>query len=371
MLKYIFYIAILFCSLSCKKNTVNPELLLGDWEFIKVENQKDPSTVYFPSDFSFANDSIYQRNDGFFQEVIPQQEYKYLGQKSKFYVERDSLHIFSPATKKYFSQKIFKLTKDTLVLLDAEDETAFVYKKRKYENPSKINLSQITLTLGPCFGNCPVSSISIDSDGNVFYLGDINTKYKGLFKGKINTEVFSEIVTDLNKIKFAGLKNEYSIEVTDLPDISVTFIDDKKIIKTIYAYGNAEPRQLKSILNKIMYAYQDSNLKKIDYDYPLIYPIIFQNLSLLYSETFYLQTLLLNAPKTNSSFNPKYNYKTSLIIPENFNYEKYSQLERTVKTDGRYFKLQDKNNQFSTFDIVFNFLQQNYSFYQNRINSAK
>lgn len=197
-------------------------------------------------------------------------------------------------------------------------------------------------------------------------MGESNTRFNGLFKGKINKEIFSEIVSDLNKIKFTDLKNEYSIEVTDLPDVTVTFINDKKIIKTIYAYGNAEPKQLSSILSKIKYAYQDSNLKKIRYDYPLIQPMIFKDMHILPSETFYLQTLLINAPKSNSSFKLKYSGKTSLIVPENFDYEKYRQLERTIETDGRYFRLEDKNHQFTTFDVGFDFFKMNDLFYQNK-----
>ncbi|WP_312078090.1 DUF6438 domain-containing protein [Chryseobacterium sp.] len=368
MLKYIFYIAILFCSLSCKKNTVNTELLLGDWEFSSpktiYEDDSLFSTTYVRPDLNFRKDSIVFWKGGFFQKQEEKNEIKYFGEKSKYYIENDSLHILIPTVKKYYGQKIIKLTKDTLALYEKDEKIIFYYTKRKPDIPSKINLSQITLTLGPCFGDCPISSISIDSDGNIVYLGESNTRFNGLFKGKINKEIFSEIVSDLNKIKFTGLKNEYSIEVTDLPDLSVTFIDDKKIIKTIYAYGNTEPKQLSSILTKIKYAYQDSNLKKIEYDYPLIHPM--KDMHILPSETFYLQTLIINAPKSNSSFKPKYSGKTSLIVPENFDYEKYSQLDRVIKTDGRYFTLEDKSHQYSTFDIGFDFFKINHSFFQNK-----
>lgn len=368
MLKYIFYFVLLFCFLSCKKNTVNPELLLGDWEFVTpktiYENDSLLSTTYVSSDFRFEKDSIFKLNDGFFQRGEKNNEYKYLGQKSKYYVENDSLFILNTITNDYLAQKISHLSKDTLALYDKDDKMTFYYTKRKAEIPSKINLSQITLSLGPCFGTCPISSISVDNNGNVVYFGESNTQYNGLFKGKINKEIFEEIVSELNNIRFTELKNEYSVDVSDLSDISVTFINNKKIIKTIYAYGHTEPRQLKSILNRIKYLYQDMNLKEIEYEFPILNPV-FDNYHFQNSEVFYLQSLLLNSTKTEIQFRPKYRQTASLILPEEFDYENYEQMKRNVITNGRYFKLEDKYHQFSTFDIGFDFFKNNQSFSSN------
>lgn len=80
MLKYIFYIAILFCSLSCKKNTVNPELLLGDWEFSSpktiYEDDSLFSTTYIRPDLNFKKDSTVFWKGGFFQKQEEKNELK-------------------------------------------------------------------------------------------------------------------------------------------------------------------------------------------------------------------------------------------------------------------------------------------------------
>ncbi|MXS71730.1 DUF6438 domain-containing protein [Chryseobacterium binzhouense] len=361
MQKYFVYLLSFLCFVSCKKNTVNPELLLGDWEFANTVGVSDSSMVYIQSDFRFSKDSIFVLNDGFFQREERDNEDKYMGQKSKFYVENDSLYILNTITQHYFSQKISYLSKNTLALYNKEEKVTFYFRKRKAEASSKIKLSQITLSLGPCFGDCPISSISVDNNGNIVYLGESNTPYNGLFKGNINKEIFQELVSELNKIRFAELKNEYSIDATDLPDISVSFLNDKKIIKTIYAYGHSEPRQLKSILTKIKYLYQNANLKKIDYDFPIFSPI-FSNYHFRKSEIFYLQTLLLNSKKTETQFKSKYKQRGILILPEKFDYDDYAQMKRNIESDGRYFKLESKNHQLYTFDIGFDFFKTNEAF---------
>lgn len=363
--KFFICLSICICFLSCTKNTINHELLLGEWEFVKYRGNSDSSVVYFRSDFRFEKDSIFKLNDGFFQRGEKPNEYKYLGQKSKFYVDRDSLYIFNTITKNYFSQKISHLYKDTLALYDDQEKITFYYTKRRPKTATKINLSQITLSLGPCFGTCPISSISIDNEGNIIYLGESNTENIGFYKGRIDKKIFHEIESDLNKIRFIELKNEYSVEATDLPDLSVTFINDEKIIKTIYAYGNTEPRNLKPILNKIIYSYQNANLKKFEFNYPILNQAFPPQFLINNSEAFYLQTLLLKAKKTEFQFKPKYYQTASLILPESYDYENYEQMKRKIETDGRYFKLENKNHQFSTFDIGFDFFKVNESFSVN------
>lgn len=289
-----------------------------------------------------------------------------MGQESKYYVDHDNLYTLNPITNKYFAQKISYLSKDTLAIYDKEEKKKFYYKKKKFEKPTQITLSQITLSLEPCFGACPASSISIDSEGNIIYFGESSTPNIGLFKGKIDKKVFEETVLELNKIHFTVLKNTYSMgNVTDLSGLSVSFIKDHKILKTIYSYGNAEPRNLKGILNKIIYAYQKANLEKISYDYPIVSPTFLPKFLLHDSESFYLQTLLLRAPKTVSKFIATYYQKSSLILPENFDYEKYEQMQRRIETNGRYFRMENKNHHFSTFDIGFDFFKANEIFSKN------
>lgn len=363
MQKYFLVFIIAFCFTSCKRNTVNPDLLLGDWEFVtpKTIYDKDSniSTDYYRSDFRFEKDSIFELNDGFFKRADNQYT-QYMGQESKYYIDYDSLYILNSNTNKYFAQKISHLSKDTLALYDKDSNMIFYYKKKKIEKPTQVHLSQIIVSLEPCFGACPVSSISIDSEGNIIYFGESNTQNKGLFQGKVNKKKFQEIVSDLNKIHFTELKNKYSAgDVTDLPGLSVSFIENNKILKTIYDYGNTEPRNLKGILNKIIYLYQEADLQKIDYDYPIVNPAFPPNFLLNDSESFYLQTLLLKATKTETEFIPKYTQKSSLILPENFDYEKYNEMQRRTETNGRYFRMENKNHQFSTFDIGFDFFETN------------
>lgn len=77
-------------------------------------------------------------------------------------MKSDSLHILNPINNKYFSQKIVKLTKDTLILTYKGDDNIYSFTKKKTTTSSQISIDQITLSLDPCFGARPISSISIN-----------------------------------------------------------------------------------------------------------------------------------------------------------------------------------------------------------------
>lgn len=365
-MKKIFLIFLLITfAISCKENSVNTALLIGEWEFITpkpiINELENTTETYYHSGFEIENDSIFVTTDGFFETVTHEPEKtKFYGQKTKYYVKSDSLYILNPINSKYYSQKIAKLTKDTLILTYKGDDNIYSFKKKKTTTSTKISIDQITLSLDPCFGACPISSISINSEGNIFYYGKGNVKNEGFFTGKIRKEIFNEIVADLNNIRFTELENKYTAgPVTDLPGFSVTFVKDNKILKSIYDYGYSSPRNLRGILNKVQYAYQDANLKEIVYSYPIINGNFPPKLMILDSEAFYLQTLLLKAKESHSKFVTKYKQKTSLVIPPNFDYEKYEQMQRRIETDGRYFKIENKNYEATTFDIGFNFFERN------------
>lgn len=368
----IFLIAIIFTFASCKKNTVDINLLTGDWEFSqpKTEYEQDSliATTYYLSDFGFKKDSIYLKSDGFFYRNNDTSgrysKTKYFGDQSKYYVKNDSLYILNPITKTYFSGFIKRLTKDSLAL-QYKESPLFYFTKKKYSKNENSNFDQIIIANGPCFGTCPINYTSLKSDGELIYYGSAYNSKNGLFKGKFSPEKFQEIQNYLNKINIKNFKNDYgNYNITDLSDTYITIIQDGKISKTIHDYGNASPKELRSLYNKLSFLYQETKLDSISYNYPIITSIgINKRETNIYpSESFYLQTLLLNAKNTNQTFTPKYYFTSSLVQPKTFDYEKSDELQRKIETDGRYFNIQNKEKKFTTFDLGYNFFQANKNF---------
>ncbi|WP_278552720.1 DUF6438 domain-containing protein [Elizabethkingia bruuniana] len=355
-------LAILFLSfISCNKNTVDTNLLIGEWEFSPPNTEynvdSSVSTTYYRSDIAFKKDSVFVISDGFFKRSEKQN--LYLGDNSKYYVKRDSLYILTPDTKSYYSRFIYKLTKDTLAFQD-KDSSIYYFKKKPIRKAENISLNQITVSAGACFGDCPINSTSIDDKGKLIFYGEAYNTQDGLFTSNMDPSIFREIVHELNKIKFEVLKNNYgNYNVTDLPSASISFIQNGRIYKTIYDYGRSSPKELRRIISKIGYLYQTTKLDPVDYKYPIISSRFGDKISLLDSESFYLQTLIFSSQPTQSSFTPKY-YNTSFLIKsENYNDEEYDKLKRSIETDGRFFKIQDKNKNFTTFDLGYNFFDRN------------
>lgn len=367
MLKYFINLIILiFITLSCQKKTIDTTMVLGDWEFIQpkeIDDEYGVTTTYLRSDFKIMRDSLYEENNGFYKAQPTQDDRNYavyLGQKGKYYVEDDSLFVKSIKGKEYFAQKIVKVTKDFLSLYDEDTKLIFRYKRKPVIRPSSIQIDQITLSLAPCFGTCPISSISLDSEGNIFYNGEANTKLEGLYQGKTDKNIFNEMVQKLNEIRFLELEDNYSRkDVTDLPGLSVSFIANDKIIKSIDDYGYAQPKELKGILNNLIYAWQSAKLQKYYYHLPIIesgfIPEIFMN----QSESFYIQTLLFRAKQSEKEFKPKYRQNVHLVLPKNFDYDKLDSMKRSVETDGQYFKIEKENKDFVTLDVGFNVFSTN------------
>lgn len=363
---FLYLIPMVSLFTSCHKNTIDTNMLLGEWEFIQPESKEDEygiTTTYLRSDFKIMKDSLYEENNGFYQnQPLPNNEHYsiYLGQKGKYYITDDSLFVKSIKGKEYFAQKIVKVSKDYLTLYDKDSKLNFQYKRKPVVKPSDIPIDQITLSLAPCFGTCPISSISLDSEGNVYYYGISDTKLEGLYQGKADKIIFTEMVKKLNEIRFLELENNYSQKnVTDLPGLSVSFISNNKIIKSIDDYGYAQPKELKGILNMLIYAWQSANLKKYEYNLPIFLYGFQPDISMNTSDSFYIQSLLFKAKQSDKEFTSKYRTTAQLILPENFDYEKLDSMDRSISTDGQYFKIQKENKDFVTLDIGFDVISTN------------
>ena len=86
----------------------------------------------------------------------------------------------------------------------------------------------ITIERGGCFGECPVYSATIFSDGTVVYDGQHFVKVEGTRTHKIAKERIEKLITAFEKAGYFDLKNEYRVDengisVTDMPTTTTSF----------------------------------------------------------------------------------------------------------------------------------------------------
>lgn len=354
--KHIFFL--LLTLISCeKKPTYNYEnSILGDWIF---ENEIPKRKNYFYSDFgySFAQNENCVSKPGYFdtKEKNEKEERKtiFYGTKTKYRIVDDSLYIFNLVSKKWDASQIVEITSKNLKL-KFEKNIILNFSKVNYKENKNESFDKIIISKSPCFGSCPINDIEINKNGEIYYHGSgYNTK-NGFFKSKIKPNDFKEIEIDFKKTNFLNLKDNYSANWTDDQEVSITFIKDNKIIKSIKDYGRQSPKLFRITIEPLTYLYQKLKLqenKKIKEFQELRY-FSFEKankiITLSSSEAFFLCNLLSNSKITNYTFNSKYfrDYDTDLDI-------------HRIETDGRYFKMIPHNKNSYTLDLGFNFIEKN------------
>ena len=165
---------------------------------------------------------------------------------------------------------------------------------------------------------------------------------------------FAKIENNFKKADYQNLENSYTNNASDLMAISVIFIKDDKIIKSIIDYGAASPNEFKRALYPLVYLEQKLKLDKVDFNTALIdldsgrFKSSTSILKLSKSELFYLSSELQNAKESEIAFTSKY------ILSSSNNEDK-----KIVETDGRFFKIELSNSKFITLDLGYDFFEQN------------
>ena len=358
MIKKLLVILVILL-VSCEKKPETPQemMILGNWS---VVNKSDKSWERDIRGFEFLPDGVCDYKSGYLDweryendTLIDRnsQVMHYLGTKTKYIVSKNSLKIFDLSEKKWDSFKIKKFSKDTLVIGKDSIWTTFV---KKYYDVSKIpDFDAVIVSSSVCFGNCPANDIMISKTGSVLYKGNYFVEKKGWYTSKINDSELQKIIMRFKQADFMNLKNDYSTMVTDSQSISVSFIKNGKIIKTIEDYANSAPYEFIWAYNILMNEGQFLDLKQKKINSSLDNNMFFSNLittdnrkglSFASSEGFYLISILMEAKSSDTVFIEKYNwtYNTEAI--------------KRITTDGRYYKLYFRDGKTQVKDIGFNFI---------------
>lgn len=105
----------------------------------------------------------------------------------------------------------------------------------------KTQITEITLERTPCFGTCPVYSVTLRRDGTATYVGKNYVERMGTYKGTVRQ--FDRLAELLISRGYFGLKDKYAVNWTDMATVKTSVVMNGKR-KTISNYGDAGPVEL-------------------------------------------------------------------------------------------------------------------------------
>jgi len=363
--KLITILLTAFFLVSCKteKDERFRNLICGEWTFVRIE--KNNKTInsdlvfrptlmhgHYKNGYVFFHDNSCEDKLGYFRRENC--KWIFLGTKTKYKIEEDSLKVLNLSDSTWKSTKVQSITSDTLTLV-TKDSILIKFAKEHFKIDKNLSFDKIIVSSSPCNGPCGISNTSIDKNGKVIFWGQHNNTLDGLFTLALKKQVFSKIEQDFKKSDIDKLKEEPDYECSDCQTISVTFIKDNKIYKTIEDRSHQVPVEFYWAYMPLRFLYQTINLKPLTgkkYEQFSISHIGFkfknQICVLKKSEQFYLITELYNSKEVSHDFNRKY------IIQF---WDKDDKL-RKIYTDGRYYQLKETDKPI-TFDLGYNFLERN------------
>ncbi len=357
---------LLLTFVSCKQMPKNDyeKSIIGEWTIVNEVSKKQTGSIPLPptrrvlkSGYNFLPDNICENKLGYFKRIEGNERYDrkylFLGTTTKYKIDKDSLKIYKLNNSTWTSQKIVSITKDTLTLQE-NNRTFLKYAKANYRFDGSEHYDEIIISSSGCYGTCPINDISINKNGQIIYFGDQYNTVNGYFNSTVSSTVFSKLENDFKKANIKKLPDNYSENWTDDETVTVTFVKDNKIVKTISDYGRQSPAEFYWAYTSARYLYQQIPLDTISnhLNYSLIKYTMFEAdekiCELSQSEGFYLWTLLLVSNETNKTFSGKY-----------FIVNNRSREDKKVKTDGQLFRITGKDGTEKTYDLGFNFITAN------------
>ena len=88
--------------------------------------------------------------------------------------------------------------------------------------PDRNEITEISLERTPCFGTCPVDTITLHPDGTADYFGKMNVARIGHYKGRFNQDDFARLSKLLTDRKFFDFQAGYWPGITDQPGVATT-----------------------------------------------------------------------------------------------------------------------------------------------------
>lgn len=390
---YAFIILILLSACVSKEDKIKAKLQ-GGWTLFetkylipKPQNQPPYPHPIFGSNklyFEFIqNDSLY-RSIPFFKKDVWEMAYQnkqyYLGNFTKYKVEDSILSYYNPIDSSWIKYKIQSLKKDTIELVDLSNKIQQRFFRTSYDTSKTPVFDKIVVSTSGCYGICPVMNISISKDGDIEFVGQMYTVNEGFKTAKLSQRQTQLIMDMFRKINPLKLKDNYFSYATDGERITISFLKNDSILKTIKDDSQQGPDEIVRAYTLLRFLEQDSNVNFKEHDFnkeppfPKLYDFRFEKgntkLVLPQSENFILWNYLREAKICTNKVTPKF----KLGFDRNFTFfddmmfmshkdpfkKAKDELKLNIVTDGRYYEI-ESNHKKTCYDIGFNFFDRNLS----------
>jgi hypothetical protein len=104
-------------------------------------------------------------------------------------------------------------------------------------------ITSIRLARGPCYGTCPVYSVTLRRDGSAQYVGEEFVDRLGTHRGEVYEGTFEYLAAAIEELGFFDLADSYAEPVTDQATATTTVVRSRRRTR-VSNYGNAGPWQL-------------------------------------------------------------------------------------------------------------------------------
>ena len=338
-------------------------LVYGEWNFVRIEKRngiieaeqnfrrlKSPWNKM--NGYTFFSNNLCENKSGYFNRI--KGRIIFYGTQTKYKIENDSLKIWNLTDSTWDSKKIHEISSDTLTLI-YKDSFLVKYAKANYKVDKKQLFDKVIVSSTPCERWCEVNDFSVDKQGEIIFSGQEYNTVTGLFSSKISHNDYLKIELGFKKANIDKLENEYTSSESSGRTISITFIKDNKIYKTITDYGYTSPIDFLCAYMPLIFIYQIIELKPLvltNFEQLTSNHVILESdgkyLDIEKSEMFYLITELYKSKEVKHNFESKY----SLLYWDN------ELKKHIIKTDGRFYQLEEKGLTV-TVDLGYNFLTRN------------
>lgn len=97
---------------------------------------------------------------------------------------------------------------------------------------------QVLMERGPCFGSCPIFTMTVSADGSVVYDGIRFVEVEGRQTATLSETQVQAIFEAVRAADFFDLDDRYEAQASDLPSITLEVTADGRN-QTVYHYGLA------------------------------------------------------------------------------------------------------------------------------------
>lgn len=351
MSRYLIILAAVFLQFSCKKENPPKKVFAETWVLKAKEIWNIDHGLKFYKDGTCDVFPGYYDEDQYIQDTLTDREemvLHYIGNRTHYRLEGDSLKLFN-LTKKKWQSFGFKKKGKTIWL--SHDTIREKYDLVRNDVSNVPDFDEVIVSSSACYGSCPHSATSISRNGEVFYYGAYHVVHKGFYSGKLKSGSFDSIASLFKEGKYHRLKPLYISRSTDGSTMSVCFLKNGRIIKSIEDDGSG-PAVLAWAVQRVKYLEQQLPLSKEEipeYFEPGFLFLTFNNkkgaLMLTQSESLLLMRELMTGIETRT------------VFPEIF--ELSIDKKQHIGTDGRYFKIYLPDSTTKTIDIGYNFIKDN------------